>query len=61
MYYVEGDVKVKGHCRVTGKYRGSAYSDCNIKVKSQNSYRIPQHRIMTHILLCKNYTNLILK
>ena len=44
MYYVEGDVKVKGHCRVTGKYRGSAYSDCNIKVKSQNSYRIPQHR-----------------
>ena len=44
MYYVEGDVKVKGYRRVTGKYRGSAYSDCNIKVKSQNSYRIPQHR-----------------
>ena len=44
MYYVEGDVKVKGYRRVTGKYRVSAYSDCNIKVKSQNSYRIPQHR-----------------
>ena len=31
--YVDSDVKVKDHCDVTGKYRGSAHTDCNIKVK----------------------------
>ena len=31
--YVEGDVKVRDHCHITGKYRGSAHRDCNIKVK----------------------------
>ena len=31
--YVEGDVKVRGHCQVTGKYRVSAHRDCNITVK----------------------------
>ena len=29
--YVDGDVKVRGHCRVTGNYRGS--DSCNINVK----------------------------
>ena len=40
--YVNGDVKVRDHCHVTGKYRGSSHRDCNIKVKSQNSCRISQ-------------------
>ena len=31
--YVEGDVKVRDHCHITGKCRGSAHRDCNIKVK----------------------------
>ena len=31
--YVEGDVKVRDHYHITGKYRGSAHRDCNIKVK----------------------------
>ena len=31
--YVEGDVTVTDHCSVTGKYRGSAHRDCNIKFK----------------------------
>ena len=31
--YVEGDVKVRDHCHITGKYRGPAHRDCNIKVK----------------------------
>ena len=28
--YDDNDVKVKDHCRITGKYRGSAHRDCNI-------------------------------
>ena len=32
-YYIDVDVKLGGHCHVTGKYRGSAHRDCNINVK----------------------------
>ena len=35
--YVDGYVKVRGHCYVTGKYRGSAQRDCNIKIKFSNN------------------------
>ena len=36
--YVKDDVKVRDHCHITGKYRGSAHKDCNIKsqVKPQS-------------------------
>ena len=37
--YVGGDVKVKGRCQSTGKYRDSAHRDCNINVKL--IYKIP--------------------
>ena len=37
--YVDGDVKVRDHCHITGKYRGSAHRDCNTKVKS--NYKNP--------------------
>ena len=37
--YIEGDVKVRYHCHVTGKYRGSAYRDCNNDVKL--NHKIP--------------------
>ena len=30
---INGDVTVKDHCPITGKYRGSAHRDCNINVK----------------------------
>ena len=40
--YVDGDVKVRDHCHITGKYRGSAHSSCNINVKSQNPCHIFQ-------------------
>ena len=26
--YIDGDVKVRDHCHITGKYRGSAHRDC---------------------------------
>ena len=31
--YVGGDVKVRDHCHITGKYPGSTHWDCYIKVK----------------------------
>ena len=31
--FVDSDVKVTYHCRITGKYRDSAHIDCNIKVR----------------------------
>ena len=30
--YVEGDVKVRHNCHITGKYSGPAHRDCNIKI-----------------------------
>ena len=37
--YFNGDLKVRDHCYITGKYRGSAHRDCNINVKS--NHKIP--------------------
>ena len=31
--YVDNDDKVRDHCHVTRKYRGSAHRDCNISLK----------------------------
>ena len=31
--FLEGDVKVRDHCHITGKYRGSTHRDSNIKGK----------------------------
>ena len=30
--YIDGDVKVRYHCHITGKYRGSPHRHCNIKL-----------------------------
>ena len=31
--YIDTDAKVRDHCHITGKYRGSVHRDCNINVK----------------------------
>ena len=31
--FIVNDIKVRDHCHITGKYRGSAHRDCNINVK----------------------------
>ena len=33
--------KVRDHCHLTGKYRGSAHNTCNINVKQKDSNFIP--------------------
>ena len=41
--YVDGDVKVRDHSHVSGKFRGSAHWDCNIKVKLNHKFPIVFH------------------
>ena len=31
--YANKDVRVRDHCHITGKYRGSAHQDCNLKLQ----------------------------
>ena len=31
--YEDKDIKVKDHCHITGKFRGSAHQDCNLKLQ----------------------------
>ena len=31
--YTERDIRVRDHCHITGKYRGSAHQECNLKLR----------------------------
>ena len=40
--YTDKDVRVRDHCHITGKYRGSAHQDCNLKLKIEpENIKIP--------------------
>ena len=40
--YSEEDICVRDHCHITGKYRGSAHQDCNLKLRlSPTNIQIP--------------------
>ena len=43
--YVYGDVKVRDHCHITGKYRGSAHRDCNINIKLNHKIPVVFHNL----------------
>ena len=42
---VDGDVKVRDHCHITGKYRGSAHRDFNINVKLNHKITVVFHNL----------------
>ena len=46
--YIDNDVKVRDHCQITGKHRGSAHRDCNINLKLN-------HKILVIFHNLKNY------
>ena len=46
--YIETDLKVRDHCYITGKYRGSANKDCNTNI-------ILNHKILVVFHNLKNY------
>ena len=54
--YVDGVVKMRDHCHITGKYRGSAHTDCNIKVNLNHIFSIAFHILKdydSHLIMHK--------
>ena len=51
--YIELD-KVRDHCHLTGKYKGPAHNECNLKVKQKDSnfITIGLHNLVTMIVIC---------
>ena len=43
--YVDGDIKVRDQCPITGKYRGSAQRDCNINDKVNHKIPVVFHNL----------------
>ena len=66
--HISKDVSVRDHCHITGKFRGSAHQECNLKLRiKQEDIKIPvifhnlrgydSHFIMQQIgEIAKNYT-----
>ena len=46
--YVDGDVKVRDHCHITGKYRRSAHRDSNINDKSNRNISVVFHNLKNY-------------
>ena len=57
--YTDKDIRVRDHCHITGKFRGSAHQDCNLKlqIKPETQLKFLYFSIifvgMTLISLCK--------
>ena len=46
--YTDKDIRVRDHCHITGKFRGSAHQDCNLKLRIKpDNIKIP---VIFHIL-----------
>ena len=43
--YIDNDVKVRDHCHITEKYRGSAHRDCNINFKLNHKIPVVFHNL----------------
>ena len=46
--YIDCDDKVKDHCHITGKYKGSPHRDCNINVKSNHKLPVVFHNLKSY-------------
>ena len=46
--YIDTDVKVRYHCHISGKYRGSAHRDCNINLKLNHKIPIVFHNLKNY-------------
>ena len=45
---VDNDAKVRDHCHITGKYRGSARRDSNINLKINHKIPIVFHNLKNY-------------
>ena len=48
---VDGDVKLRNHCHITGKYRDSAHRGCSTKVKLNHKIAIVLYslKLLIHV------------
>ena len=46
--YIDGDVKLRDHCHISGKYRGSAHRDCNINLRLNHTNPIEFHNLKNY-------------
>ena len=44
----DNDVKVRDHCNITGKYKGSAHGDCNINLKLNQKIPVVFHNLKNY-------------
>ena len=52
--YIDGDIKVRDHCHITGKYGGSGHGDYNINIKLNHKIPIVFHNLKNcdyHLIL----------
>ena len=45
---VYNNVKVRGHCHIIGKYRGSAHRDCKINLKLNHKIPVIFHNLKSY-------------
>ena len=43
--YSEKDIRVRDHCHITGKYKGSAHQDCNMNFKQADKIPVMFHHL----------------
>lgn len=43
--YSEKDIRVRDHCHITGKYKGSAHQDCNMNFKQADKIPVIFHHL----------------
>ena len=48
--YIDGNVKVRNRCHITGKYRGSAHRYCNINIKLNHKIPAVLHNLKNYDL-----------
>ena len=61
--YNKEDIKVRDHCHITGKYRGSAHQKCNFSFRLTDKIPVVFHNLKGYdsvILLCRKLVNLIM-
>ena len=47
--YVDYDIKVRDHCHITGKYRGSVQRHCNTNLKFTQSLKNDSYLILKEL------------
>ena len=47
--YIDNDAKVRDHCHITERYRGSAHRNCNINLKLNHKIHAVFHNLNINV------------